>query len=182
MCGSRMNASAQVVLNSNVLRLMSVAAFMTLFAHWNSCFQYLLATFEAKVVFINMNRTQTYDFHPDSWVSMMIAEGSIQPDLSNIYVWCFYGAWMQVRDSPFPHAREHARIHITCACMVHTGPQSSSRRVPSRADARNRRRSEGAKAGDGDVGDPNLDPLRCGHLRRLPRLAHHSARRVRPLR
>jgi len=88
--------SLEVVLNSNVLRLMSVAAFMTLFAHWNSCFQYLLATFEAKVVFINMNRTQTYDFHPDSWVSMMIAEGSIQPDLSNIYVWCFYGAWMQM--------------------------------------------------------------------------------------
>jgi len=88
--------SLEVILNNDVLHLLGIAGFMTLFAHWNACFQYLLATLEADITFVNGNLTQAYSFHPDSWVSGMIADGAIQPDLSNIYVWCFYGAWMQM--------------------------------------------------------------------------------------
>ena len=37
-------------MNSNVLRLLKVICVMAFFAHWNGCFQYLLATFEANVL------------------------------------------------------------------------------------------------------------------------------------
>jgi len=87
-------AQLEVILNSNVLRLLSVSAFMTLFAHWNACFQYLLASLDGDVVYTN--GTSTVVFNPDSWVARMIQDGSIREDLSNAWVWSFYGAWMQM--------------------------------------------------------------------------------------
>ena len=86
--------SLEVILNSNVLRLFSVGAFMTVFAHWNSCVQYMIVTFDSPILFVN--GTQTYDYHPDSWVYRMIEDGSVHVDLSNLYRWSFYGAWMQM--------------------------------------------------------------------------------------
>ena len=86
------HASLEVVLNSNALRLMGVAIFMVLFAHWNGCLQYLFATFEAEVLFVN--GTTQYEFHPDSWVARMRDEGRL--DSSTAWSWAFYTAWMQM--------------------------------------------------------------------------------------
>ena len=89
-------AQLEVVLNSNVLRLLGVGAFMTLFAHWNSCFQYLLSTFEADITFVN--GTATYTFQSNSWVERMLADGTLPRDYSGsqMWTWCFYGSWMQM--------------------------------------------------------------------------------------
>jgi hypothetical protein len=84
--------SLEVMLNSNMLRLFKVVMFTIIFAHWNGCIQYLLATLEAQTIVVN--GTQTLVFHEDSWVARLEAQDIL--DETNAWSWSFFGAWMQM--------------------------------------------------------------------------------------
>ena len=76
-------------MNSNVLRLLKVICVMAFFAHWNGCFQYLLATFEANVL-----SDGSLEFQATSWVARMQADGTM--DERNAWSWSFFIAVTQM--------------------------------------------------------------------------------------
>ena len=74
---------------------------MALFSHWNGCFQYLLATFDAQTdsALVDVHggvpkNISVIVFHPDSWVGRMEAAGMITQ--RNAWSWCFFTAIAQM--------------------------------------------------------------------------------------
>ena len=82
----------ELLLNSNVLRLIGVCFFMALFAHWNGCAQYLFAKLEADEIIAN--GTRSYAFREDSWVARLQDDGVISAD--NEWTISFFTAVCQI--------------------------------------------------------------------------------------
>jgi len=81
-------------MNSNIFRLLNVIAVMAFFAHWNGCFQYLLATVEAEWVYDEVRGNRTIVFNPDSWVARLQADGVL--DEQNAWSWSYFNAISQM--------------------------------------------------------------------------------------
>jgi len=80
--------------NSNVLRLLNVITLMAFFSHWNGCFQYLLATFEAETIYDPVHNNRTIIFHADSWVARLQADGVMSDE--NAWSWAYFIAICQM--------------------------------------------------------------------------------------
>jgi CRP-like cAMP-binding protein len=92
---------AMVLISTAALRLLGVLVMILLFAHWNACFQYLLATFEAEEVVVAVQtagggavNATALRFHPQSWVHRMEADGMIRE--TNAWAWAFFTAVSQM--------------------------------------------------------------------------------------
>jgi CRP-like cAMP-binding protein len=84
--------------NSNWLRLAKVISIMAFFSHWNGCFQYMLATFEATLALevdpeTGLNTTVLH-FQPSSWVRRLQNDGIMDED--NAWSWSFFNAITQM--------------------------------------------------------------------------------------
>ena len=77
-----------------MLRLINVIMGMAIYSHWNGCFQYMLATFEATWEFDAVNGNRTITFHPDSWVARMESDGTLND--ANRWSWSYFIAICQM--------------------------------------------------------------------------------------
>ena len=76
-------------LNSNLLRLFKLLCFLFLFAHWNGCIQFFVASFDTVLDPVTAERT----LHPSTWVM----RAQIIADSEGLqWSWSFYHAMVQL--------------------------------------------------------------------------------------